>query len=160
AASARVTIFDRAGRIVDTAGPAGYFRDIALSPDDAHLLVGSSSGVARLMEVGKSGELPLSSEVFWSRWSVGPKGVKIVGIRRASREFVDTTADSSGQVRVIAPVPLGLSGEMGFVWSDLSADGSKALFIMVTPTMPPTSRPAILCVPVKAAPAEPVVLLK
>src|SRR5262249_39419435 len=143
----------------DTAGPAGYFRDIALSPDDTHLLAASSEG-AWLMELGKSGELPLPSGVFWRQWVRGPNGVMLVGIRQASREFVQTTPESSDEPRVLAPLPKSISIDRGFGWSDLSADGSKALFTLLSSAVPPVSRPALLSLSVNGGAAEPVTLLQ
>src|SRR5262249_41055753 len=105
AASARVSVFNRTGRIVDTAGPAGYFRDIALSPDDTQVLAVSSDQSVWLMEVGKSGEVSLPSGVFWRRWARSPNGVMLVGIRAVPSEFVQTTAESSGQPRGLGPLP-------------------------------------------------------
>ena len=159
AASARVTVFDRTGRIVATAGPAGYFRHIALSPDDTHVLAVSSVR-AWLMEVGKSGELPLPSGVQWRRWVRGPNGVMLAGIRPDLTEFVQTAAESPGQVRGIAPLPKSIASNRGLSLSDLSADGSKALFIRLSAVVPLVSRPALLSLPVNVTAAEPVTLLE
>jgi serine/threonine protein kinase len=158
AASTRVAVFNRTGRIVDTAGPAGYFRDIALSPDGTHVLA-SSSESSSLMEVGKSGELLLPSGVFWRRWVRGSNGVILVGSRPTLAELVQTTVEGSGQPRAIAPLPKSISNG-GFGWSDLSADGSKALFTLLRSAVPPVSRPALLSVLVKGGAADPVTLLE
>src|SRR5262249_30902849 len=130
-----------------------------LSPDDTHLLAASSESTW-MMEVGKPGELPLPSGVRWRRWVRGPNGVMLVGIRPDRAEFVQTTAESSGQPRAIAPLPKSIIIDMGFAWSDLSADGSKALFVRINPVVPPISRPALLSLPVNGGAVEPVTLLE
>jgi len=84
----------------------------------------------------------------------------LVGIRFTPVEFVQTTADSSGQPRNIAPLPRSISRERGFFWSDVSADGSKALFTLSNSAVPPVSRPALLSLPVNGSAAEPVTLLE
>jgi serine/threonine-protein kinase len=160
AASARVTVFDRTGRIVDTAGPAGYFRDIVLAPDDTHLLAGSSESTW-LMEVGKSGEVSLPSGVRWRRWVRRPNGVMLVGGRRgASPELCEITGEGSGQPRLIARLPKSVSIAEGFFWSDLSGDGTKALFTLFNPAVAPVARPALLSFPINSSAAEPVTLLE
>jgi len=159
AASARVTVFDRAGRIVATAGPAGYFRDIALSPDDTHVLAASAAN-GWVMEVGKSGEVSLPSGVVWRRWVRRPNGVMLVGIRRVPPEFVETTAEGFGQPRGIAPLQESISPAEGFGWSDLSADGSKALFTILSSAVPPVARPALLSLPLNGSAVAPVTLLE
>jgi hypothetical protein len=112
------------------------------------------------MEVGKPGELPLPSGVYWRRWARSPNGVILVGIRPASNEFVQTTADGSGQPSSIVPLPRGVYRESGFGWSDLAADGSRALFNVLRSAVPPVSRPTLLSVPVSGGAAEPITLLE
>jgi hypothetical protein len=85
----------------------------------------------------------------------------LVGVRRGvSPELCETTAEGSGQPRLIARLPKSVSIVEGFYWSDQSADGSKALFTLFNPAVAPVARPALLSLPVNGSAAEPVTLLE
>src|SRR5262249_40557347 len=67
AALAQVTVFDRKGTVINTAGPAGAIESVYVSPtDDSRLLVlGTSDG---LVEVGQSGMFALPHDTDWVNW--------------------------------------------------------------------------------------------
>ena len=79
AALSQVTIFDRSGKTIGSAGPPGTINYLRLSPDGSRLLTGDDKGNS-LVEPGRPGILALSVlsvEALWSFWS--PEGLRLLG---------------------------------------------------------------------------------
>jgi eukaryotic-like serine/threonine-protein kinase len=97
AGMSRVTVFDRSGRPIATAGPPANFSDIRLSPDETRLLVDSDAGRS-LVEVGQPGLLPLPSGVTWWAW-MGKSSAdsKLFGVSQDG--VVELAANGSGEQR-------------------------------------------------------------
>jgi dipeptidyl aminopeptidase/acylaminoacyl peptidase len=71
----QVTVFDRQGHRIGTAGPPSPVRYLVLSPDEKRFLAGSGNN-AWLIEPDLPGRLSLG-EVGWSLWS--PDGKRLLG---------------------------------------------------------------------------------
>jgi hypothetical protein len=76
AALSQLTVFDRDGKSVGTAGPSGSYVSATLSPDERQLLV-SISGSCWLVDVGQPGRLELPNSAYWYGWFSG--GTKLIG---------------------------------------------------------------------------------
>jgi len=97
AAMSQVTVFDRSGRPIATAGPPGNFTQIHLSPDETRLLVDSDAG-RKLVEVGQPGLLPLPKGVNWRAWmGKSSADTKLFGV--SSDGVVEMAANGSGEAR-------------------------------------------------------------
>jgi len=101
AAMSRVTVFDRSGRPIATAGPPANFSDILLSPDETRLLVDllvDSDAGRSLVEVGQPGLLPLPKGVTWWTW-MGKSSAdsKLFGVSHDG--VVEMAANGSGEPR-------------------------------------------------------------
>jgi eukaryotic-like serine/threonine-protein kinase len=113
AALSQVTVFDRQGKPIGTAGPFGSYSNVVLSPDETQLLVDSSDW--RLLEVGQPGYLELPKDVGWFGWSEG--GAKLIGARRGA--FWEMPASGAGEVHELRkPGPGNRNG-----LADISSDG-------------------------------------
>jgi eukaryotic-like serine/threonine-protein kinase len=126
-ALSQAVVFDRQGRRVALAGPAGSYTRLALSPDETRLLLMSLGGAA-VVEVGQSGVLfELPSSGAWQGWM--PSGAGIFGT--ASQGLVETSATGADDVRVLAPVIRDTRGRDGRPIrgrpSDVSRDGKRFL---------------------------------
>ena len=76
AAVAQVTIFDRQGKELGTAGAPASVMFLRLSPDETHLLAGSASNESWLSELGRPGRLSVGDD-GWLLWS--PDGLRLLG---------------------------------------------------------------------------------
>ncbi len=113
AALSQVTVFDRQGKPIGTAGPFGSYHEMVLSPDERQLLV--LSDVAQLVDVGQPGYLELPKDVGWVGWSDG--GAKLIGIGRGA--FWEMPASGAGEVHELRrPGPGNRDG-----LADISSDG-------------------------------------
>jgi hypothetical protein len=118
AALSQVTVFDRQGNPIGTAGPFGSYVDVALSPDERQLLA-FSRGAGSLLDVGQPGRLGLPKGVFWFGWSAG--GSKLIGVRDDGT-FVEMRASGSGEVHEVRKTGLGV-----LVSLDISSDGKQVM---------------------------------
>lgn len=118
AALAQVTVFDRKGAVINTAGQAGAIDSVYVSPtDDSRLLVlGASDGI---VEVGQSGMFSLPRDTVWLNWLAD--GKRVLG-RQGENRLLARSADNIGSSEEIGQVPTGSS------WIKLlSPDGKFAL---------------------------------
>jgi len=112
-ALSQVTVFDRQGKPIGTAGPLGSYGSVVLSPDERQLLVTSDS--SWLVDVGQPGRLGLPRDVNWIGWFAG--GSALLG--NGSGAFWEMPASGSGEVRESRkPGPGNHSG-----LPDISSDG-------------------------------------
>jgi hypothetical protein len=117
-ASSRITVFDREGEVVSTAGPDAAFSSITLSPaDDTRLLIDLERAGYGLIEVGQSGVSELPRKTEWFGWS--DDGASVVGIRD---EKVVSRNVADGVEKEIGSTPPGLR------WAKaISPDGNLLL---------------------------------
>jgi Tol biopolymer transport system component len=120
----QLTVFDRRGQQIDTAGPQfSNFLSVRLSPDETRIL-GVASGRSELVEPGLRGHVHLSPKTFWVLWS--SDGKQLLGTQDG--KVREHELSGSGQDRELADL-----GEMGLGGlSDLSPDGKTVLFIRQT----------------------------
>ncbi len=113
----QVTIFDRKGRAIGTAGPASGFLSLKLSPDERHLLV-SSPGESWLLEPNRPGRLRLSHGNISMLWSSNSTHVLVP----LESTIVESPLSESAKGRELARVP-GLAR-----LEDVSPDGKVVLY--------------------------------
>jgi hypothetical protein len=116
-AYSQVTIFDRQGKQVGTAGPHSEFQYLRLSPDETHLLGGLAEGGTRLLERDRSGLTGLG-QLQWFVWS--PDGSHLLG--RQGSQIVERSVSGSDEIRTLAEAP-----DLNFL-EDVSPDGQVALY--------------------------------
>jgi eukaryotic-like serine/threonine-protein kinase len=114
---AQVTIFDRRGTPIGTAGPATGFLSLKLSPDERHLLI-SAPAQSWLLEPNSPGRVNVSQGNITMLWSPDPRRVLVP---QGSR-IVERPLSGAGDGRELADAP-GLAR-----LEDLSADGKTVLF--------------------------------
>jgi hypothetical protein len=114
AALSQVTIFDRQGNEIGTAGPPGLIGSLALSPDETRLLTDVPGPFTWLLDSGQSGRVTLEGN--WVLWS--PDGSRILGAK--NKQVVERSLAGSGNTRELGADP--------GVLQDLSPDGKDALF--------------------------------
>lgn len=103
AALAQVTVFDRKGAVINTAGQAGAIESVYVSPsDDSRLLVLGASDV--IAEVGQSGMFALPRDTVWLNW-LGD-GKRVLGLQGENR-LVARSADNIGRSEEIGLLPTG-----------------------------------------------------
>jgi eukaryotic-like serine/threonine-protein kinase len=103
AALAQVTVFDRKGTVLGTAGPPGAIESVFVSPtDDSRLLVIDED--AELVEVGQSSRLAFPRDTDWVSWS--PDGKRVIGVQGGNR-LVVRPADNIGATDEIGQLPKG-----------------------------------------------------
>jgi len=118
----QVTIFDRQGKVIGTAGSPAVLQTLKLAPNETRLLLGFNA-TAWLLEPGRPGQLQLeqgSRETLWS-----PDGSKFLDAIPAGGEVlrvVERPVTGEGTVRELAKPP-GL-GRL----EDISPDGKTLLF--------------------------------
>jgi serine/threonine protein kinase len=118
AALNEVTIFDRSGNRIGTAGSPGPFTSAILSPDDTRILaMGDRDSI---LDVGQPGSQVLPAGTSWFGWS--PDGSKVLGDKRG-KELMEFSADGSGTVRDLGPIDLKGQG----IVQDVSPDGRQVL---------------------------------
>ena len=102
AALAQVTVFDRKGAVIGSAGPPGAFESVFVSPaDDSRLLIiGTDVGV---VDVGQSGLLALPRDTQWINWL---DGGRVFGLQGGNR-IVARPADNIGSTDQFGQVPTG-----------------------------------------------------
>ena len=98
AALSQITIFNREGKEIGTAGPPSSIRSIVLSPDGTRLLLRSETG-GWVVDVEQSGRRTLPRGVSWSGWS--PDGSRIVGVKSPEMHLVERGVDDTGEPRTI-----------------------------------------------------------
>jgi WD40 repeat protein len=126
AALSQVTVFDRQGHPIGTAGPPGSIDSVVLSPDETHVLVFSSVDPSWLLEVGQPGRFALPLEASWFGWS--PDGSKLLGLSVlqpviGAIGLAEMPAGGSGEVRHVDQLSPGFRGRV----HDISPDGKQAL---------------------------------
>ena len=117
----QVTIFDRQGKEVGTAGPPTIVQTLTLAPDEKRLLVGFN-GDAWLLEPGRPGRQRLEHAVWNLLWSADRS--KLVGAIPTSAQglrVVERPVTGEGPVRELATLP-----GMGRL-EDVSPDGKTLL---------------------------------
>jgi len=78
--SSQITAFSRTGEVLSTAGPAGSYSNILVSPaDDSLLLAEPENGPDGLVETGQGGISDLPTGVYWFGWTTD--GTSVVGVR-------------------------------------------------------------------------------
>jgi eukaryotic-like serine/threonine-protein kinase len=121
AALSQVTIFDRQGKQLATAGPPSSVDRIAVSPDETRL-VASGGEHAWIMDVGQPGRIPLPTGIRWFDWHADGSRVVGLGSLRQGTQLVELSADGSGPVRQIAQFTSPLGNPQ-----DFSPDGRHVL---------------------------------
>ncbi len=117
AAVNQVTIFDRQGNVIGTAGPPSEVQSLALSPDETRLLaLGENSW---LLEPGQSGRLSLGSGWEWKLWS--PDGSRFVGVKVSPLTLGERAVAGTGEVHELAAA----IGQL----QDVSPDGIQVLMM-------------------------------
>jgi hypothetical protein len=116
-ALAQVTIFDRRGTPVGTAGPPAVTGALKLSPDEQHLLLAERNGRAWLLEPNQSGRHDLSQGHLSMVWS-GAADVLVPEESRVVAHPVTRPKEGRELIRVPGLVRL----------EDVSADGALMLF--------------------------------
>jgi hypothetical protein len=99
AVTSQVTVFDRKGNRIGTAGASVPASLISLAPDEAHLLVSSEAG-SWVMESGGPGRTSLGYAQAGS-WS--PDGAGVIGVR--GTEIVQRSVSGSHETRPLAELP-------------------------------------------------------
>ncbi|HTX35691.1 MAG TPA: protein kinase [Bryobacteraceae bacterium] len=117
AALNQVTIFDRQGKELGTAGPPMSVGWIALSPDEKRLLAAGNG--SWLLEAGQPGSVKLPAG-RWGFWS--PDGSRWIGILGSGRWLAERPADLTSEPREIRPTPDGMAS-----LQDVSPDGKEVL---------------------------------
>jgi hypothetical protein len=103
AALAQVTVFDRKGAVIGSAGPPGAIESVFVSPsDDSRLLVLGQD--AELVDVGQSGRLGFPRDTQWFNWS--PDGRRVFGVQGENR-LVARPTDNIGASEQIGKLPPG-----------------------------------------------------
>jgi serine/threonine protein kinase len=100
-----VTIFDRQGKEVGTAGSPGIVQTLRLAPDETRLLAGFQ-GTAWLLELGQPGQQPLKQgdrETLWSR--DGSTFFDTVPFGGENQRVVERPVTGEGTVRELAKPP-------------------------------------------------------
>ncbi len=113
----QVTIFDRSGRTIGSAGPPDTFDGLRLSPDGTRLLADTDKR-DNLLEPGRPGILGLS-DWNWRFWS--PDGVRLIG--QGGRPGIIVESVSGGSAEVRQPK----QSIAGFL-QDISPDGKLVLY--------------------------------
>jgi Tol biopolymer transport system component len=117
-----VTIFDRRGKQISTAGSPTVAQTLKLSPDETRLLVGSDN-TAWLLEPGQPGQQPVKQGDRETRWSQdGSTFFDTVPFGGENQRVVERPVTGEGPVRELAKPP-GL-GRL----EDISPDGKTVLF--------------------------------
>ena len=117
----QVTIFDRQGREIGTAGSPTVVQTLRLAPDERHLLMGFMS-TAWLLEPGRPGQQQLAQGALDTLWS--PDGSKLLdAIPPFGKDVrvVERPVTGGGAVRELAKPP-----GMGRL-EDISSDGKTLL---------------------------------
>ena len=99
---AQVTIFDRHGQRVGTAGAPSESGALNLSPDEEHVMVAARDGRSWLLEPNQPGRLNLPVGHLSMKWNRSSTGVLLP---QASR-IVERPISGSGEDRELARVPL------------------------------------------------------
>ena len=103
AALAQVTVFDRKGTVVGTAGPPGPFDTVFVCPsDDSRLLVFGQD--VELVDVGQSGHLSFPRDTQWFSWS--PDGKRVLGVQ-SGNHLISRPADNIGTTDQLGQLPEG-----------------------------------------------------
>ena len=115
-----MTIFDRQGKEIGTAGPPTVVQTLRLAPDETRLLVGFNS-TAWLLEPGRPGRQQLEQGDLGTLWS--PDGSKLDQRRPGNDSRVmERSVTGQGTVRELAK-PSGM-----WLLQDISPDGKTLLF--------------------------------
>ncbi len=140
AATAQLTVFDRQGNVIGTAGPRGLYSTLKLSPDDQRVLVGGE-GEQSLIEPGKPAAFNVPPSADWSSWISSGGGLRLIGFDRKPGDVKILTmpGDGSGEPQTIAQ--LSVPSLPGYL-SDVSSDGSNAL--IANPETNSRIHPAVL----------------
>ena len=119
AVTSQVTIFDRKGNRIGTAGDSVPATLISLAPDEAHVLVSSEAG-SWVMESNGPGRTSLGYALarFWS-----PDGSGVISVR--GTEILQRSVSGSHEFRPLAEVPI--SGDRLYLHG-ISADGRRILY--------------------------------
>ena len=119
AVTSQVTIFDRKGNRIGTAGTAVPASIIRLAPDEAHVLVSSRAG-SWVMESNGPGRTSLGL-VLPTLWS--PDGSGIIRVR--GTEIIQRSVSGSHETRLFAGLPVS-GGRLSL--HGISADGRRILY--------------------------------
>ncbi len=119
AARSQVTVFDRQGNEIETAGPEGTLGRIALSPDETRLLADGEW----LLRPNESGRNPLGAGYRWLFWA--PDGSGLLGVSLLEDgplwQILERPVDGSADPRELGLAMVGTP-------SDISADGTQILY--------------------------------
>ena len=116
----QVTIFDREGKEIGTAGPPTVVQTLRLAPDETRLLVGFNL-TAWLLEPGRPGRQQLEQGALGTLWS--PDGSKLIDVIPGNESrFMERSITGQGPVRELAK-PSGM-----WFLQDIAPDG-KALLL-------------------------------
>jgi serine/threonine-protein kinase len=116
----QVTIFDRKGNRIGTAGAPGPVERISLSHDEAHILVSSEAG-SWVMESNGTGRVSLGNAGFRRVWS--PDDSSVIEVK--GLEIVQRSLVGSQNTREFAAPP---ASDGRTVLHDISADGRRILY--------------------------------
>ena len=121
AALSQVTVFDRRGSQVATAGPLSLATSVEMSPDGQRVI--ADGDPQELLDVGQPTGLALP-RASWENWS--PDGARLIGFD-FSGGVIERLADGASDARRIGSIPDGL----GLV-QDLSLDGTRVVALQGT----------------------------
>src|SRR2546428_3982933 len=117
----QVTIFDRQGREIGTAGSPTVVQTLRLAPDETHLLIGFNA-TAWLLEPGRPGQQQLEQGALDTLWSRdGSTFLDAIPPRGKDIRVVERPVTGEGAVRELAKTP-----GMGRL-EDISPDGKTLL---------------------------------
>ena len=106
AALAQVTVFDRKGAVVGSAGPPGAIESVFVSPaDDSRLLVIGTDPA--IVDVGQGGRLALPRDTDWINWLDGGHVLGVQGENRIVARSANNIG-STDQIGQLAPGSFGL----------------------------------------------------
>ena len=120
AVTSQVTVFDRKGNRIGTAGDSVPAAFVSLAPDEAHVLVSSEAG-SWVMESNGPGRTSLGWSAIPRFWS--PDGSEVIG--RRGTEIIQRSVSDSHETRLFPGLP---ALKDGLSVHGISADGRRILY--------------------------------
>ena len=122
APTARMTWFDRTGKVLGTVGPPCMPETIHLSPDESHVIFATSQNGKAVTETNRDGFLPLTGLTKWPIWM--PTSFDILYPRQSGSDFQVLRRPAAGGLeKEVARLPK-VNGLL-----DVSLDGRALLYV-------------------------------